>query len=64
MRTSSPDPLPRVVCSGGAGAGPDLAVRGENDELAPRRMFARLTVVLAIALGFGLAAQFLVGVPH
>jgi hypothetical protein len=30
----------------------------------PSGMFARLGVVLLIALGFGLAAQLLVGAPH
>ena len=64
MRTSSPHPLRRVVCSGGADAGPHLAVPGENEPPAPRQMIARIGVVLAIALGFGLAAEVLVGVPH
>jgi len=31
---------------------------------APADMFARLGVLMLIALGFGLAAQLLVGVPH
>ena len=30
----------------------------------PAGMFARLSVLMVIALGFGLAAQLLVGVPH
>ena len=30
----------------------------------PADMFARLGLLMVIALGFGLAAQLLVGVPH
>jgi len=35
-------------------------IRGQTDA----GMLARLGVLLAIAFGFGLAAQLLVGVPH
>lgn len=31
---------------------------------SPSEMFVRLGMLLAIALGFGLVAQLLVGVPH
>ena len=35
-----------------------------EEPLTPLGMLARLGVLLVIALGFGLAAEFLVGVPH
>ena len=35
----------------------------DHEPPAPAQMFARLGLLLAIALGFGLIAQVLVGVP-
>jgi len=64
MRTSSPNLLSRNNFSGGSRALPDIADPDENKPPAPLQMVARLGIVLAIALGFGLAAQVLVGVPH
>jgi hypothetical protein len=64
MRT--PALLSRADFSGASGAFPNLAVPGETDEpaalLATVLTVARLSVVLAIALGFGLAAHVLIGV--
>jgi hypothetical protein len=42
----------------------DLAVPGEDEPPGPLQLAARLGVLLAIALAFGLAAQVLVSVPH
>ncbi len=43
---------------------PDLAASSDHEPPAPLEMFSRLVALLAIALGFGLAAQLLVGMPH
>jgi len=42
----------------------ELAVPGGNEPPALLRIFARLGVLLAIALAYGMAANLLVGVPH
>ncbi len=46
--------------------GRDFPAAGSSDHEppAPLEMFTRLAVLLAIALGFGLAAQLLVGMVH
>ena len=43
---------------------PDRAASSDSQPPAPLQMFTRLVVLLAIALGFGLAAQLLVGMVH
>lgn len=60
MRTSS-NPLGR---SRFRGFGARELAPGESEPPAPLRIFARLGVLLAIALAFGMAAHVLVGVPH
>ena len=40
------------------------AASSDYEPPAPLEMFTRLAALLAIALGFGLAAQLLVGMPH
>jgi hypothetical protein len=42
----------------------DLYSSGECDPPTPLQMFTRLGVLLVIVLGFGLAAQFLVGLAR
>jgi len=42
----------------------ELAVPGGSEPAAPLQVFARLGVLLAIALIFGMAAHVLVGLPH
>jgi hypothetical protein len=53
---------PRTKAGGRANAGFDAA--GVEQPSWPSGIFARLGVLLVIALGFGLAAQLLVGAPH
>ena len=43
---------------------PDFDAAGVEERPGLSGMFARLGVLLVIALGFGLAAQLLVGAPH
>ena len=44
---------------------PDLSASSACAPPAPSEVFARLGVMLVIALAFGLSAQFLVGIlPH
>ena len=64
MRPPSSDPLARVDFSRRSGAFHDLAVPGGEERTTPAQMLTRLGVLLAIALGFGLAAQVLVGLSH
>ena len=43
----------------------DFLPSSDFDPPAPSELFARLGAMLVIALGFGLSAQFLVGIlPH
>ena len=42
----------------------DFDAASAEEPPAPSDIFARLGVLVAVALCFGLAAQFLVGVPH
>jgi len=42
----------------------DFDAASAEEPPAPSDMFTRLGVLIAVALCFGLAAQFLVGVPH
>jgi hypothetical protein len=55
---------PGTAARFGARANPDFDAAGVAEPPGPSGMFARLGVLLLIALGFGLAAQLLVGVPH
>lgn len=43
---------------------PDHAASSDHEPPAPLEIFTRLAALLAIALGFGLAAQLLVGMVH
>ncbi len=42
----------------------DFDAASAEEPPAPSDIFARLGVLIAVALCFGLAAQLLVGVPH
>jgi hypothetical protein len=42
----------------------DFSASGDRAPPAPLAMFARLGLLLAIAVGFGLAAQLVVGMSH
>jgi hypothetical protein len=42
----------------------DFDAASAEEPPAPSDMFARLGLLLVVALCFGLAAQLLVGVPH
>jgi hypothetical protein len=53
---------PRIEADGRAIADFDSA--GVEEPTGPAGIFARLGVLLLIALAFGLAAQLLVGAPH
>jgi hypothetical protein len=64
MRAPSSDLLGRVHFSRRPGAFPDLDVCGAEERTTPAQMLTRLGVLLAIALGFGVAAQVLVGLSH
>jgi hypothetical protein len=61
MRGFPPDATSRAPVPGRRHADTDLYSSGECDPPSPLQMFARLGVLLVIALGFGLAAQFLAG---
>jgi hypothetical protein len=61
MRAPSSDPFGGVDSSRRTGAFPDLTVSGGEELTTPAQMLTRLGVLFAIALGFGLAAQVLVG---
>ncbi len=60
MRLPSSDPLGRVDFARRSGAFHDPG----DDRTSPGQMLTRLGVLFAIALGFGLAAQVLVGLSH
>jgi len=64
MRAPSSETLGRINLSRRSGAFHDLDVSGGDERTTPVQMLARLGVLLAIALGFGLAAQVLVGLSH
>ncbi len=64
MRALSSDPLGRDDFWRRSGAFHDVAVFGGEGGPTPCKLLARLGVLFAIALGFGLAAQVLVGLSN
>jgi hypothetical protein len=61
MRAPSSDPFGGVNFSRRPSAFSDLTDSDGEEGATPAQMLARLGVLFAIALGFGLAAQILVG---
>ncbi len=64
MRAASSEPLGRSHGSRRSGAFNDFSVSNGEEHTTPARMLTRLGVLFAIALGFGLAAQVLVGLAN
>jgi len=64
MRTFPPDAMSGAYVEKGQRDLSDLYASSDREPPAPLGMFIRLVVLLAIALGFGLAAHLLVGMPH
>jgi hypothetical protein len=64
MRGLPPDATSRAPVRERLHANTDLYSSAECDPPTPLQMFTRLGVLLVITLGFGLAAQFLAGMPH
>jgi hypothetical protein len=64
MQGFPPDAMSRAHVEQRRRGFPDLAAASDREPPAPLEMFTRLVALLAIALGFGLAAQLLVGMAH
>jgi hypothetical protein len=64
MRAFPPDTTSWALVRGRRQADTDVYSSGECDPPSPLQMFTRLGVLLVITLGFGLAAQFLAGMPY
>ena len=62
MRNQTPDAMTATRIRRRATV--DFEGAGAQEPPAPLDMFARLGVLVIVALCFGLAAQFLIGVPH
>ncbi len=62
MRSQTPDAMTATRIRGRSTV--DFEAAGAQKPPAPWDMLARLGVLVIVALCFGLAAQFLVGVPH
>ena len=64
MQSFPPDAMSRAHVQERRHGFPDFAASSDREPPAPLEMFTRFVVLLAIALGFGLAAQLLVALPH
>ncbi len=64
MHVSPPDAMSRGQLRRRPHDFSDFAASSDHEPPAPVEIFTRLAVLLAVALGFGLAAQLLVGMPH
>ena len=64
MRGFPPDATPGRLSGNAGHADTDLYASSDYGPPAPLEMFTRIGVLLVITLGFGLAAQLLVGMSH